>query len=216
MKSRQSGLTLIEIAIVLVVIGLLLGGVLKGQELINSAKVKNVANDFRSVANFVLAYQDKFRALPGDDRAAVGHVAAAVNGNGDGRIDGAWNDEPDAGGCGASESCNFWQHVRLANLASGTTVFNADYLPRNAEGGRYGVTGVSPVKDWGGSYFVCSSGLRGSLARQLDITLDDGNTATGNVRVICEGVCPKAADAGPPANLTPGEDAKVYTVCASS
>jgi len=44
MKRNQSGFTLIEIAIVLVIIGLLLGGVLKGQELINSAKVKNLAS----------------------------------------------------------------------------------------------------------------------------------------------------------------------------
>ncbi|MCX7173912.1 MAG: prepilin-type N-terminal cleavage/methylation domain-containing protein, partial [Proteobacteria bacterium] len=46
---KQSGFTLIEIAIVLVIIGLLLGGVLKGQELINSAKVKNFAQDFKSI-----------------------------------------------------------------------------------------------------------------------------------------------------------------------
>ena len=42
MRNKQSGFTLVEIAIVLVIIGLLLGGVLKGQELINSAKVKNL------------------------------------------------------------------------------------------------------------------------------------------------------------------------------
>ena len=62
MKKQQSGFTLVEIAIVLVIIGLLLGGVLKGQELINSAKVKNLANDFRTIPTFVYAYQDKFRA----------------------------------------------------------------------------------------------------------------------------------------------------------
>ena len=44
MRSQQSGFTLVEIAIVLVIIGLLLGGILKGQELINSARVKNLAN----------------------------------------------------------------------------------------------------------------------------------------------------------------------------
>jgi prepilin-type N-terminal cleavage/methylation domain-containing protein len=49
MNNKQSGFTLIEIAIVLVIIGLLLGGVLKGQELINSAKVKNFATDFRNI-----------------------------------------------------------------------------------------------------------------------------------------------------------------------
>ena len=102
MKNNQSGFTLVEIAIVLVIIGLLLGGVLKGQELINSAKVKNLANDFRNVPTMVFAYQDKFRAIPGDDRAASTHVAGvplATNGDGNGRIDGAWDAQPAGGVC---------------------------------------------------------------------------------------------------------------------
>ncbi|HMM73924.1 MAG TPA: prepilin-type N-terminal cleavage/methylation domain-containing protein [Rhodocyclaceae bacterium] len=63
---RQQGFTLIEIAIVLVIIGLLLGGVLKGQELINSAKVKNIVSEIKNTSVMVYAYQDRFRALPGD------------------------------------------------------------------------------------------------------------------------------------------------------
>ena len=46
MKSAQSGFTLVEIAIVLVIIGLLLGGILKGQEMITQAKIKNLINEF--------------------------------------------------------------------------------------------------------------------------------------------------------------------------
>ena len=71
MKSRQSGFTLVEIAIVLVIIGLLLGGVLKGQELINSAKIKNLINDLNGLSTAVYAYQDRYRALPGDDAGAT-------------------------------------------------------------------------------------------------------------------------------------------------
>ena len=216
MKSHQKGFTLVEIAIVLVIIGLLLGGVLKGQELINSAKVKNIANDFRSVPTFVYAYQDKFRALPGDDRAAIAHVAATANGDGDGRIEGDWNAQPAAGGACATESCNFWQHVRLANLAAGTTNFGADYIPRNAEGGSIGVTGVTPIANWPGNFFVCSSSIQGRFARQLDITMDDGNTSTGNVRVICQNECANAPAGGAPANLTVNEDPNLYTVCISN
>src|ERR1700682_6657754 len=76
MKSQQSGFTLVEIAIVLVIIGLLLGGILKGQELINSAKVKNLDNDLRVIPTYIYAYQDKFKALPGDDAQVVPHVGA--------------------------------------------------------------------------------------------------------------------------------------------
>ena len=56
---KQTGFTLIELAIVLVIIGLLLGGVLRGQELINSAKVKNLAADFRNIPVYIYGYQDK-------------------------------------------------------------------------------------------------------------------------------------------------------------
>src|SRR3954471_7558123 len=94
-RQRQTGFTLVEIAIVLVIIGLLLGGILKGQELINSARVKNIANDFRVIPTYVYADQDKFRALPGDDANVAVHVANGTPGTGgtlgNGLIEGAWN-----------------------------------------------------------------------------------------------------------------------------
>ena len=70
MPARNSGFTLIEIAIVLVIIGLILGGVLKGQEMITNAKIKRVVNDFDGVAAAVFSYQDRYAALPGDDNRA--------------------------------------------------------------------------------------------------------------------------------------------------
>ncbi|HEX5364124.1 MAG TPA: prepilin-type N-terminal cleavage/methylation domain-containing protein [Gallionella sp.] len=178
MKRHQSGFTLIEIAIVLVIIGLLLAGVMKGQELINSAKVKNLAADFKNVPVFIYGYQDKFKALPGDDSAAIAHVTATANGNGDGLIGGGW---PAAG-----ESLNFWQHVRLAGLAAGPTdMAAADYIQKNAVGGDIGITSSadSPINNLKGSYIVCSKGIAGKFAKQLDVTLDDSNTATGSLQV---------------------------------
>lgn len=180
---RQSGFTLIEIAIVLVIIGLLLGGILKGQELINSARVKNLGTDFRNVPMFIYGYQDKFRALPGDDPAASTHITGASNAStpgtlGNGVIEGSWDSSTTT-----DESFLFWQHVRLAGLAPGpTSTAAADYRPSNAVGGVIGVQSAAPFTGMtGGTYYVCSTGILGKFAKQLDSQLDDGNTATGTM-----------------------------------
>ena len=202
---RQSGFTLIEIAIVLVIIGLLLGGILKGQELINSARVKNLATDFRNIPVFIYGYQDKFRALPGDDSAANTHVTGTVattNGTpGNGVIEGNWYST-----ITTDESYLFWQHVRLAGLAPGPTVVGAGYLPVNALGGQIGVQSAAPFANMNGTYFICSTGIPGEFAKQLDTQLDDGNTAAGSMRAGTTAT-PSVAVA---ATL---DDSTNYTVC---
>ncbi len=219
MKHNQSGFTLIEIAIVLVIIGLLLGGVLKGQELINSAKVKNIANDFRNIPVFIYGYQDKYRALPGDDANAATHLgaaalvpASAVAGNGS--IDGLWSSVS-----ATDESQIFWQHIRLAGLANGPTTGVADYRPTNADGGTIGIqsnngTFVTITKNaagaaslMSGTYIICSTGILGKYVKQLDITMDDGEANTGSMR---------AADplaAGQSVTSAGINDGQAYTVC---
>ena len=214
-RSQQSGFTLVEIAIVLVIIGLLLGGILKGQELINSAKVKNLANDFRVIPTYIYAYQDKFKALPGDDSAATSHMSGCVapcqNGLGNGVINGAWNSLT-----ATDESWQFWAHVRLANLAAGpttwaTTTVADPYVPKNATGGQIGLSGAAAPQITGmtGTYQVCSAGILGKFAKQLDIQMDDGNETTGSMRAVPDGSgIPTAA-----ATITPAQEASPYTVC---
>lgn len=216
MQNRQSGFTLVEIAIVLVIIGLLLGGVLKGQELINSAKVKNFAQDFRSVPLFIYGYQDKFKALPGDDVKAVEHLGSSApvptgTTKGNGAIDGYWND-PYSGT--PTESVIFWDHVRRANLASGPYPIAKDGdLPTNADGGRIGVQSAKPVTDMTGSYYVCSGGILGKFAKQLDITMDDGKTTTGSMRVgtWASNALTTVAESGSGTNII--DDGQPYVVC---
>ena len=224
MKRHQSGFTLIEIAIVLVIIGLLLGGVLKGQELINSARVKNLAADFKNVPLFIYGYQDKFKSLPGDDANADAHLGtscttapittcvAAAGPTGNGVINGMWDSMT-----AADESVAFWQHVRLAGLAPGETIVNlTTYLPTNAVGGRTGITNGAatnlPITGLRGSHIFCSGGILGKFARQLDITLDDGNTATGAMMVMADAAHPAAVPANAIAT-TAIDDAAPHTVC---
>jgi len=190
MKKQQAGFTLIELAIVLVIIGLLLGGVLKGQAFIDSAKVKNMATDFKNIQVYIYGYQDKFRALPGDDSKVVAHVVgtlATIGTAGNGVIEGQWNSTTAAAATG-DESALFWQHVRLANLAAGPTVVtDANYYPTNADGGRIGVQSVSgftKITGMTGAFAICSDAILGKFAKQLDTALDDGETSTGSLRAV--------------------------------
>lgn len=222
MQTRQSGFTLIEIAIVLVIIGLLLGGVLKGQELINSARVKNFANDFRQIPVYIYSYQDRFRALPGDDGQAATRVAGATNATtggtvSNGSIEGRWDSQTVT-----DESVMFWQHIKLAGLAPGDTAVNlATLVPRNADGGILGVQSIStanaaPIAGMTGSYAICSRSIQGRFAVQLDVTMDDGNTATGSIRVMADVAPPAAAGAAAIATATVTANAGTpYTVCLS-
>ena len=236
MKRNQSGFTLIEIAIVLVIIGLLLGGVLKGQELINSAKVKNLATDFKNIPVFIYGYQDKFRALPGDDRNVGDHLggicANATAGNpstspcyastgpvGNGVLNGNWNSTT-----ATDESFRFWQHVRMAGLAPGSTDATAtDYLPTNATGGTIGIqSGTStpansplnaaagPTNPIRGTYVICSNGILGKFVKQLDTQMDDGNTAGGSMMAALGSSYAIGAVAVATASI---DDALTYTVC---
>ena len=201
--NKQSGFTLIELAIVLVIIGLLLGGVLRGQELINSAKAKNITADLKNVQIFIYGYQDKFRAIPGDDANVAAHInggtaagspAAGLN---NAQINGAWNSTT-----ATDESFLFWQHVRLAGFATGpTAVGDPAYLPRNAESGRFGVQslpGFATIVDpnlMTGSYVTCTENVAGRLVKQIDANLDDGNTATGSLRAVAATGQPSVATA---------------------
>ena len=76
-NTKQGGFTLVEIAIVLVIIGLLLGGILKGQELINNAKVRSVADRQNSLKAAWFGFIDRYNFIPGDSRRAVQLVPGA-------------------------------------------------------------------------------------------------------------------------------------------
>lgn len=224
MKRNQSGFTLIEIAIVLVIIGLLLGGVLKGQELINSAKVKSLATDFRNIPVFIYGYQDKFRSLPGDDAQAASHVTNGIKATtggtvGNGVIEGLWDSLTQT-----DESQLFWQHVRLAGLATGPTA--GDMLPTNSVGGLIGLTNggannpdpayavaATQASALHGTYIICSAGILGKFATQLDVQMDDGSPTTGSMRAFNTNNARPATLSAPALVAGKLDDAASYTVC---
>src|SRR5262249_35034469 len=89
-RTQEQGFTLVEIAIVLVIVGLLLGGILKGQEMITQAKIKNSISDFSGVSAAYFGYLDRYRSTPGDDASAT-RWSGATAGNGDRKLAGLFN-----------------------------------------------------------------------------------------------------------------------------
>ena len=122
-RKYAQGFTLIEIAIVLVIIGLLLGGILKGQELITSARVRNLISQQDGVKAAFFGFQDRFRALPGDYTAATTNIANVTDDVG------LWSgrqhrqrqrQRPRRIAAGLYENVLAWEHLSKAGFITGT------------------------------------------------------------------------------------------------
>jgi prepilin-type N-terminal cleavage/methylation domain-containing protein len=122
MLRKQAGFTLIEIAIVLVIIGLLLGGVLKGQELITSARVRNLISQQDGVKAAYFGFLDRFRSLPGDYSLATTNIAnTTANGNANGQIEFAA--AACAAPCYSAEYIVVWEHLSRAGFINGSYTY---------------------------------------------------------------------------------------------
>jgi prepilin-type N-terminal cleavage/methylation domain-containing protein len=196
MKQRNQGFTLVEIAIVLVIIGLLLGGILKGQEMITQAKIKNVISDFSGISAAYHGYVDRYKKIPGDDPCAgttnsaiaastcgtaVGRWTGASHGDGNGVVAGKYNSSTPA-----DESRMWWDHLRRAGFVSGV----GDLQPFNALSGQIGVQTGGSVSDTalGGfaGIIICSANMPDKIAIAADTQMDDGVSNSGTVRAVAQ------------------------------
>jgi prepilin-type N-terminal cleavage/methylation domain-containing protein len=130
MRAATRGFTLIEIAIVLVIIGLLLGGVLKGEELIRAARVRNIISEEQGIKAAFYGFQDRFRALPGDYASASTNMncgaTTCVDGDGNGRIEAP-------NGASLHEEIMLWTHLTAAGFINGSyNATVADTAPTDA------------------------------------------------------------------------------------
>jgi len=178
MKSRpgEKGFTLVELAIVMVVIGLMIGAVLKGQAMIDDAKRKRFVNDLQAISAAYFSYYDKYNAIPGDDASTHGWSLTNSGGDGDGLIEGTVTTPTD-------ESQDAWQALRYAGLLSGDpAATGAASLPGHPYGGKYGLTNKDFGTGIGTKNSVYGGNVAGGIAEMVDIKFDDGIYNTGSVQ----------------------------------
>lgn len=193
--NKQKGFTLVEIAIVLVIIGLLLGGILKGQELINSARVRNLADQNSGIQAAYYGFIDRYRQVPGDwlfttASQAIGvtvNLPTAVAGvTGNGQLDNT-----------TMEAAAVWEQLAKSQFLGG------GFTPATADPGTeaaYVANAVGPLNAFNGSLILTrNAGYTGtasirlnlhmgrnvpvSIARELDVKVDDGLPNTGVLRL---------------------------------
>lgn len=167
------GFTLVELAIVMIIIGLLIGGVLKGQQLVDNAKVTSTLSQVKSYQAAINTFLDTYGMMPGDISNALTRIPGCtnasncVNGDANGFVEIAtggaatlspvWNVYTD----GSGEDAQAWKHLALAGLITGVD------------------TGADPATtlEWGVTHPV--SNLRGGFELYYDTDFGDGSADPG-------------------------------------
>ncbi len=188
-RQKNKGFTLVEVAIVLLIAGLLVGGILKGSELILSARVRHLIADMDGAQTAYLAFQDRFRARPGDYSKADTNIlcgTACPIGNGDGLIK---EDGPVVGTSELHEDILVWTHLAASGfiqggyrMAAGETIQKPDNSPRNSWGS---LMHLGHDKRWGAGAAERHNVKSGDFVpvevlAEADRKIDDGRPFSGH------------------------------------
>jgi prepilin-type N-terminal cleavage/methylation domain-containing protein len=180
-KPIQSGFSLLELAIALAVLAILAGGVLKGRELLNSARVQATITDIANLETALSAFQARYAALPGDFIAANAAGLTNTGGNGNGLIEG-------------DESCNVFVHLQLSGFIQGDFTGGTDEsgnctaasAMENQFSGQYSLdnTRQGPNSRENAMALLIGEAVPVAQLAEIDRKLDDGSPVRGAVQVL--------------------------------
>lgn len=182
LHQRQRAFTLVELSIVLVIIGLIIGGVLTGQQIIQNARVTNALNTIQAYQAQFQTYVQNYGTLPGDDPSAIQRFPGGdipSSGDGDGKLKGSFDSTSSS-----DETRFMWSHLRAAGLVKNQLngASNAIQPPNSFNGiygfqnGAFGSVFATPV--------LCLNNVPVSAAQAIDSRLDDGLSNKGNAQAM--------------------------------
>ena len=163
---NSKGFTLVEIAIVMVIIGLLIGGILKGRAMIKNAKAKRLykmADSLRAAWN---GFYDKYGVYPGDENKPNIPPGDRHNGNGNGHIDG-------------SEVYYVFEDLQKAGFISGDYNGTSD-LPTHPFGGHVSIVYLN-LYNTGYKHWIRFENVPWDVCQQIDVKHDDGKYNSGSI-----------------------------------
>ena len=186
-NQKQSGFTLVELAIVMIIIGLLIGGILKGQELISNARVAATVSQIKGIDAAMNTFFEAYDALPGDIQNANTRIPnctatpCSTGGNGNGRVwqEAASTDNPGAAATIAQENIIAWANLSAADVMGGVRpnatalnpgeAFPVAEVPGSSivlgySGGTLTVANVPASSIRAGHYVLISNARSGTLA----------------------------------------------------
>lgn len=205
---KTFGFTLVELSIVMIIIGLLIGGTFGGMKLVENMQVNKTVQDLKAIDSAALTFKDTYGRLPGDLRNPSTRLPncttapCSTTGDGDRIIDPpnsttAWSAAQDA----TYERFTFWSHLQAADLLAmgtkNTTVLDFDEgQPSAPVGGGYRITeftnngwycgnnyrnGIIMTSNDASSSMASAStyGVPCEMARSIDTKIDDGISLGG-------------------------------------
>ena len=174
-KLGKGGFSFTELSLVLTLTGLLAGGVLKGETLVEGFKLQSIMNDLRNINVAYCMYFNRYGELPGDDSQNHGWNSVSV-GNRNGIIEGSSTKD-------GNEAHEAWQSLRVAGFITGDPKAKGkEALPLSPYGGRYYLSHKNFEGSVGKRNCIVVDNLTGNVAEMVDDKYDDGVYNTGDIR----------------------------------